>query len=107
VEVILEQRGSGAYNLFHPELITMRRLLDTVKRRAGRKSLYLPINAGVALVALTALRKIGLRLPVDVDNLRALRQNQASLHRSDLPGLLPEFTGPEEAISRVVASPRC
>lgn len=103
VHVIVERRGPGAYNLFHPEQITMRRMLDTVKRTAGHKAWYIPVNATMAIFALGVLRKIGLRLPVDIDNLRALRQNQSTIHRTHLPELLPAILGAEEAIGRYVA----
>jgi nucleoside-diphosphate-sugar epimerase len=103
VLVIVERRGPGAYNLFHPEQISMRRILDTVRRAAGHKALYIPVNSTAAIFAIGALRKIGLRLPVDIDNLRALKQNQSTIHRTHLPELLPVMLGAEEAIGRYVA----
>jgi nucleoside-diphosphate-sugar epimerase len=103
VQVIIERRGPGAYNLFHPEQITLRRMLDTVNRAAGHKAWYVPINATMAIFALGALRRIGLRLPVDIDNLRALRQNQTTIHHTHLPELLPEILGAEDVIGRYMA----
>ena len=102
VETIAERRLRGAYNLFNPDQMTMRELLDTVKQCAGHRALYLPINSSAAVLALRVLRKLGLRLPVDEGNVRAVDQNQGVIHLTDLPELLPEILSNREAIGRAL-----
>lgn len=85
---ILEEERIGAYNLFNPDLIAMRDLIQILLRAAGRKALYLPIPVSVAIALLSAARTLGLRLPVDIGNLRALKANQVAIHKSDLLSLI-------------------
>jgi nucleoside-diphosphate-sugar epimerase len=100
---LVECGGRGAYNLFHPELIAMHALVMAVNRAGRHRAVSFPVPAGVALAGLRGLRRIGVRLPVDENNLRALMRNQAPVHQSDLPAFVPRPAAPEEAIARAVA----
>jgi len=96
----------GAFNLFHPELVTMRRLIEAVNRAAGHRTIYLTIPHTVAAGALKVARVLPVRVPVDGDNLRALKQNQAAIHVSDLPELLDKFQSIDEIIAGAVEARR-
>jgi nucleoside-diphosphate-sugar epimerase len=100
---LIECGGRGAYNLFHPELIPMRSFLAAVNRAGQHSALSFPVPAAVALAGLQVLRRMGVRLPVDENNLRALVRNQAPVHQSDLLAFVPRAVAPEEAIARAVA----
>jgi len=101
--IVLGSRA-GAYNLFNPELVTMRRLIETVNRAGGHWALYfnIPLSWATALVSLSETLRI--KLPFDSDNLRALKQNQVCIHRSDLQTLVPAYRSFEEMIAAAVAA---
>jgi hypothetical protein len=46
---------------------------------------------------------LGIRLPIDLDNLRALQQNQQGIHASDLEDLAPDCRSFESMIEAAVA----
>ncbi len=100
---LIESGRAGAFNLFHPDLVTMRTLIETVNRAGGHRALYVPISSSTALFGLRLLRNLGIRLPVDEDNLRALQRNQQPVHRSDLGEFVAHPCPPEEAIRAAVA----
>lgn len=89
MRVILESAPAGAYDLFNPELVSMRHLMDTVGRIAGRHPRYIPIRSSWALFFLTAMKRLRIPFPSTVDNLKALKLNQESIHHSDLLDFLP------------------
>jgi hypothetical protein len=92
----------GAVNLFDPELIKMRRLAELIARASKRPFLPVSIPGAWAEWALVQCGRLGLSLPVDVDNIRALKQNQSVIHESDLPRLLRIPMSTEAAIEAVV-----
>jgi NADH dehydrogenase len=89
MRVILESAPAGAYNLFNPELVSMRRLMDTVGRIAGRHPRYVPIRSSWAVLFLTAMKRLRIPFPSNVDNLTALKLNQDCIHHADLLDILP------------------
>lgn len=100
---VLEGGRAGAFNLFDPALVTMRTLVRTVNTAAGHRALYLPISASVAEVSLSVCERLGVRLPVDRGNLRALKANQRPIHQSDLEGLVPTHATTTAVIEEAVA----
>jgi len=105
--LILEGRLVGAFNLFYPDLETMRTLIQTVNDAGRHRALCVYVPVGLAEASLSVLERIGVRLPVDRGNLRALKANQQPIHRSDLDGLLAQHsTGPaviREAVAEFLA----
>jgi len=89
---ILEGGRTGEFNLFDPSLVTMRTLAKTVNAEARHRALYVSIPAAVAEVFLSIFERVGIRLPVDRGNLRALKANRRPIHRSDLERLAPGFS---------------
>jgi NADH dehydrogenase len=98
----IDDRIKGAVNLFDPELMTMRRLAELIAHASRRR--FIPVNIPDAWAEwmLVACRRLGLSLPVDLDNIRALKQNQSIIHESDLPQLLEIPLSTEAAIQAVV-----
>jgi NADH dehydrogenase len=91
-----------AFNLFHPELVTMRCFVETVNQKGRHRAIYVNIPVRWATLALAFAKWLPFRLPVDLDNLRALKQNQDVIHASDLAALLPAFLSFEEMMRRAV-----
>ena len=94
----------GAYNLFNPELVTMRRFIETINRAGGHRALYFNIPLSWAISLLSLSEKLRIKLPIDSDNLRALKQNQECIHKSDLETLVPAYRPFEEMIAAAVAA---
>jgi nucleoside-diphosphate-sugar epimerase len=98
------QPGSE-WNLFHPELITMGSLVKETLRAGGAggcRPLVVNIPARLALISLSLANAMGLKLPVDANNLRALQSNQAPLYQSQLEQLIGPPTGLMEMTERAV-----
>jgi len=98
---LLENRP-GAYNLFNPELVTMRRFIETINRAGRHRTFYFNIPVSWAAGLLSLSEKLRIKLPIDSDNLRALKQNQECIHKSDLGTLLPGHHSFEEMIAAAI-----
>ncbi len=92
-EVILRAREGGQRNLFYDALPTMKEFVQEIKRHAGQRPFLLPIGARFALAAVKLAKSVGLPMPVDPGQIRALQLNENSHWRSDLPDLLRERSG--------------
>ena len=99
---ILLARPMGAYNLFNPELVTMRRFIETINHAGEHRVVYINIPLSWATGLLSLSEKLRIKLPVDADNLRALKQNQECIHRSDLGTLVPSHRSFEKMIADVI-----
>ncbi len=101
---IIESGRPGPYNLFCDELVTLRELTEAVNRHAGHWSICIGIPCSWAVFFLTAMQKLGVRLPVDVNNLKALKNTQTRIYSSDLKRLLGSETSMDAALSLAVSS---
>ena len=81
----------------------MRSFVESIHRAARRRALFLPVNESVALLALETARLLGFRPPFRSDSLRALRENERSIHQSQLREFLTDMTSPEAMIRQAVA----
>jgi nucleoside-diphosphate-sugar epimerase len=82
--VIVGERRAGAFNLFNPDMVTMKELFAAIRAAAGSRVILAPVPA-FPLMALARLAEtIGVRPPVDAESLRALKANQKRQDRSDL-----------------------
>jgi nucleoside-diphosphate-sugar epimerase len=98
VATIVERRLTGVFNLFNPEFVPLRDVLNEMLAHAQRRVLLVPMPAGLVLVPLWLARKIGLNLPVHIDNVRALRANRGFQEHSDLPA----FVSPPMTLTEMV-----
>ncbi len=87
-EVIVRTPVSGFRNLFYDARPTMKEFVQAIKRHAGQRAVLLPIGPRFAMAAVKAARAVGLRIPVDPGQIRALQLNRDSRWESDLPDLL-------------------
>jgi NADH dehydrogenase len=86
---IAEEGRTGLFNLFNPELVPLRDLMFEIRSLAPRRAMLVPVPASVLLAPLWLARKIGVNLPLDGDNVRALRANYGVRDRSDLTDFVP------------------
>lgn len=101
--VIVEDGRAGAFNLFQREQVSMAALLKTACRLAGRSPLFLGVPGNLAAWVLGALARTGIPIPVNLDNLRALKQNQEVIHSPDLLDFIPRESSLEELLRAAMA----
>jgi nucleoside-diphosphate-sugar epimerase len=90
---IVERRLAGAFNLFNPELVPLHDLLFEIRRLTGSRALLVPVPARLLLGPLWLAAKVGVKLPLDADNIRAMRANLGVRDGSDLPAFVPRPMG--------------
>jgi nucleoside-diphosphate-sugar epimerase len=84
---VVEEERTGAFNLFYEKQPSYRELVRAMK--AGQRTTFLPIPAGLALGLAHAAEILHVRVPVKPSQIRALLGNRSAPWRSDLPSLLP------------------
>ena len=84
---ILDKPNPGIYNIFQNKLMTMRELIQSIKRSAQARCLLLPVPAAIPLVLLKLLEVLRIPSPIKSDSILALQENQELGHRSSLPDL--------------------
>jgi nucleoside-diphosphate-sugar epimerase len=99
----LLQREPGAYNLFNKRLVPMRQFVEAINRAGHHRAVYFNIPLSWAIAGLSCASKLHIRLPIDLDNLRALKQNQECIHTSDLEDLVPDCRSFDSMIEAAVA----
>jgi len=73
---------------------------------SGRRALLVPVPSSLLLGPLWLLEQVGVKLPINLDNLKGLRANVNVKDRSDLPGLVPRpLTLPEMVLAARRAMP--
>lgn len=64
-----------SWNLVQPQPVTLREMVETIQRQAGRRSLLLPVPTAPALAGLRLVESVPMiRLPVSSSNVAGLRQ---------------------------------
>lgn len=101
--LIIESGRPGAYNLFCNELVTLRELTESLNRHAEHLSIYISIPCAWSVFFLNAMQRLGIRFPVDVNNLKALKNTQPRIYSSDLKRLLGSETSMDAALSLAVS----
>jgi nucleoside-diphosphate-sugar epimerase len=81
---VIEQDRAGAFNLFNPELVTMKELFAAIRAAAGSRAILAPVPAFPLVALAWVMEKIGVALPFDAESFRALKANQKQRDRSDL-----------------------
>jgi NADH dehydrogenase len=99
----LLHREPGAYNLFNKGLIPMRQFVEAINLAGRHRAVYFNIPLSWAIAGLSCASKLRIPLPIDLDNLRAMRQNQKPIHTSDLEDLVPDCRSFESMIEAAVA----
>jgi nucleoside-diphosphate-sugar epimerase len=89
VGVIVEQRLTGVFNLFNPGLVTLEALALEILAESRSRAMLVPVPSSLVLAPLWLLEKVGVSLPINLDNVRGLRANLKAQDRSDLPAFVP------------------
>lgn len=83
-EIIFMDNPRLENNLFHPQFMTLRSIVQKAAAEVGRKPVIIPIPTKIVMIGLYIVNYIGLKLPVNIDNLRGLIANQKIHHISSL-----------------------
>jgi len=89
-KIITLDRPRTLYNLFNEDLVTLRELIDAIVKILGKKRLLIPVSSEMLIKPLQVFNRLGISLPIDVNNVRAFVVNQGTQYPSDLGDLLQE-----------------
>jgi hypothetical protein len=104
--IVVESSASGAYNLFHADIVTLRTLTESLNRQAGHRAIYLSVPASCAAFLLSVAQTVGIQLPVDAGNLKGLKLNRDCPHKSDLGTFVPKPLSLNEALASALVELR-
>jgi nucleoside-diphosphate-sugar epimerase len=89
------------YNFYNPEKVTLKEILTAVRGQLKRKTIFIPVPSKLLILPLAFFNTIGLKLPVDIDNLRGFIKSQAMPYPSTLLQVLDTYQNMEELIKRL------
>lgn len=86
---VTDARRTGLFNMFNPSLVPMRDIINEIRAAAKRPQLLVPVPSYLLLGPVWLAGRLGFRLPIDADNIRAMRANDGRQERSDLTTFVP------------------
>jgi NADH dehydrogenase len=81
---LLERPVGGPVRLYLDERVTMRRLMEEIRRSVGSRAVLVPVPYLIARAAVAVLEAVRLPPPLGRDNLEGLRANQGRAEPGDL-----------------------
>jgi nucleoside-diphosphate-sugar epimerase len=82
---------TGEYNLYYPQRVTLKEILIALRSQLKRKIIFIPVPSKLLIFPLSFLDRIGIKLPVDIDNLRGFMKSQAMPYPSDLQKVIDTY----------------
>ncbi len=101
---IFDRKGPSEFNLYYPEKPTLRSVLTQIKSVLPCKVKMIPIPASFLLLPLELLKRLHIRTPIDVDNLRGFIKSQDMTFRSNLEIVLGVTPNLKTSIKRSFVS---
>jgi len=86
------------FNLFYPEMVSMRALTEIMKSVAGSKALLAPVPLSMVLFAAGFCNLLGLKLPFDIGSARSFKKNQQRIHESNIACFLDSYDSVLDAV---------
>jgi nucleoside-diphosphate-sugar epimerase len=102
MEKILMASQPDTYNLFNQELIPMNNLVKILKHQAQQKVWIFPLPLSAAISVITFLNKIGIKLPIGIENLKGQQINQQPIHQSHLAQIISQETSIESMVKNAL-----
>jgi len=103
---ILHRKGPSEFNLYYPEKPTLKAILTQIKSMLSCRVKTIPIPASFLLWPLEILKRMHIRTPIDVDNLKGFIKSQDKTFRSDLEIVLGEIPNFETSLKNSLRPPR-
>ena len=99
---LIEKPVAGPVRLYLDERVTMRMLMEEIRRSVGSRAVLVPIPYPIARAAVAVLEAVRLPLPLGRDNLEGLRANQGRVE----PGDLSAYASPPKGLVEMVDAAR-
>jgi nucleoside-diphosphate-sugar epimerase len=96
--IISNRPAQRSLNLFNPQLVSLKSVVRTMLQAMGKRRVLLTVPVGLVLTPLVVVKKLGITLPIDADNVRAFAHNQDSSLASDLLATVERVLGLSEMI---------
>lgn len=103
-ETILQTHEVQQYNLYYEDMPTLDELLRQLASTLNRKVLFVPVPTALLLLPLSALRRIHIRTPIDLDNLQGYITNMAPYHSTNLTSVLGRPSTLEAALAEALGN---
>lgn len=104
IEKILPNKGPAQYQLFQEEMVSMKHLMQEMKKQLGAKCLFLPIPSVFPLMFLKTLEALRIPFPIKSGSIVALKENQGLSLKSSLEELGIEDKPLREILKNSLAS---
>ncbi|OGL51393.1 MAG: hypothetical protein A3C43_06925 [Candidatus Schekmanbacteria bacterium RIFCSPHIGHO2_02_FULL_38_11] len=95
---ILNRKGPSEFNLYYHEKPALRTILTQMKFILQCNVLLIPLPAIFLLFPLEFLKWLGIRTPIDVDNLKGFIKSQDMAHRSNLEIVMSKIPSLETSL---------
>ena len=102
---IVERRLAGIFNLFNADLVPLVEVLQQTRTASNGRALLLPVPWWVIMPPLWMARRLGISLPLDIDNVRAMRANETRREPSDLQMFVPQPMTLTQMVRRAAEAP--
>ncbi|MFC2166797.1 NAD-dependent epimerase/dehydratase family protein [Acidobacteriota bacterium] len=103
---ILNRKAPLEFNLYYPEKPTLRTILTQIKSILQRNVKLIPFPASFLLLPLKFLKWLGIRAPIDVDNLKGFIKSQDMTPRSNLDIVMNKIPDLETSLEKSLVSRR-
>ena len=91
------------FNLFYPEMTTMRALTNAMKIAIGSSAAIVPFPSSILKWAAILAKKFRIKLPFNPDSAKSYKSNLIRLHNSSIGTLLERFDSVQEAVNVAVS----
>ena len=95
---LIETPVAGPVRLYLDERVTMRRLMEEIRRSVGSRAVLVPVPYPIARAAVAVLEAVRLPPQLGRDNLEGLRANQGRAEPGDLPAYVSSPKGLVEMV---------
>jgi nucleoside-diphosphate-sugar epimerase len=99
--IISSALPESEYNIFYPEMTTMRALTEVMKSVANSKAVLAPIPLGIVVLAANFSNLLGIRLPFDAGSAKSYRKNQERIYESNIAAFLDKYDSVFDAVKAV------
>jgi len=101
IDRCLAQRRAGRYYLAHPEVLSVRKLYETVAQKFGAQPRFVSLPTWMLMPAVRTAELLGLNLPAGSENLLGLKASRAAETQGDIDKLGVQLRDFRQSISEL------